>query len=274
MIQLLQELPLYEQINLAILLGCGAAYTALWLAGFGWLRLARPSSAGLPEVTFLPYSNFPNIWEQLYVLLFVIADVYLSAITTLGKADPDDNGYTAWLPMLFMLLLYLPFILRLMALPPGGRCRPASFIFLPIIAIGATYSAAAFLQCTGLGDWLIGATGSPESQEVVEEMQNAEGLNAIGSVLFGSLIVAPIGEECAFRGFLYTTLRRQAGSVLAALAAGLFFGAVHMSLPQMLPLSVFGIAQCWVYEKCRTLWVPIATHFIFNLFATLVVFFE
>jgi len=274
MIQLFLELPLYEQINLAILHGCGAACLALWLAGFGWRRLSRPSSVGLPEVTFLPYSNFPNIWEQLYVLLFVIADVYLSAISTLGKAAPDDSGYTVWMPMLFMTLLYLPFILRLMALPPGGRCRTAFFIILPIIVIALTYSAAAFLQCTGLGDWLIEATGSPKNQEVVEEMQKAEGLNDIGAVLFGSLIMAPIGEECAFRGFLYTTLRRQAGPMPAALVAGLFFGAVHMSLPQMLPLSVFGIAQCWVYEKCRTLWVPIVTHFIFNMFATLVVFFE
>lgn len=265
MIEYLSELPYYARINLLIITGSGFLCLFLWTAGLGVRYLRKPSLEALPPVPFFPYSTFPNRWEQLYLLLFIILYTVLSSLgLLLPGGDGEAAGKADWEGSFFLILLYLPFILRLAAMPPGGRGTVRQYIILPLCVIFLTYGVSLLMECFQLSQWLVDTTQSPETQDVIQTMQQSHDPWAIAALLFAALIVAPIGEECAFRGFLYTTLRRQCGPVIAALAGGLFFGAIHCSLPQLLPLTVFGIAQCWIYEKTRTLWVPIATHFLFN----------
>jgi len=83
----------------------------------------------------------------------------------------------------------------------------------------------------------------------------------------GAMIVAPIAEECFFRGLLQTTMvdlfrSRWAAIVLASAA----FGAVHIGQPHVVPALIFlGVLLGYAYERTGGLLAPILIHAMFNL---------
>ncbi|HEY1450962.1 MAG TPA: type II CAAX endopeptidase family protein [Solirubrobacteraceae bacterium] len=83
-------------------------------------------------------------------------------------------------------------------------------------------------------------------------------------------IVAPIGEEFLFRGFIFTALRNWRGLWPAAIITGLLFGAVHAgSAPalDLLPLAGLGFGLCLLYRATGSLYPCIAAHCINNSLA-------
>jgi CAAX protease family protein len=76
-------------------------------------------------------------------------------------------------------------------------------------------------------------------------------------------VVAPIGEEFLFRGFIFTALRNWRGLWPAALITGVLFGAVHAgSAPalDLVPLAVLGTGLCLLYRATGSLYPCIAAH--------------
>jgi hypothetical protein len=83
-------------------------------------------------------------------------------------------------------------------------------------------------------------------------------------------VVAPIGEEFLFRGFIFTALRNWRGLWPAAVITGLLFGAVHAgSAPalDLLPLAALGFGLCLLYRATGSLYPCIAAHCINNSLA-------
>lgn len=164
------------------------------------------------------------------------------------------------------VLLYLPFLIRYVIQPaqPDKPCVSLLRRFLWVMAgVAAVALPSLLMDALGLMDAIARLTGSPEDQDVVEGLINGTWQHRL--ILAGAaVIMAPICEEVCFRGFLYNVLKRHAGPVLAAVTSGLFFGSIHGALPQLLPLTIFGVVQCYAYEKSRSLWLPIAIHCVFN----------
>lgn len=83
-------------------------------------------------------------------------------------------------------------------------------------------------------------------------------------------VVAPVGEELFFRGFFFGALRNWRGTWPAALITGLTFGAVHYgSAPvgQIVPLAVFGVGLCLLYDRTGSLYPSVALHAVNNAIA-------
>jgi uncharacterized protein len=83
-------------------------------------------------------------------------------------------------------------------------------------------------------------------------------------------VVAPVGEEILFRGYIFTALRNWKGTWPAALLTGLAFGAVHVgSAPaaDLVPLAALGVALCLLYRRTGSLYPCIAAHSINNSLA-------
>jgi membrane protease YdiL (CAAX protease family) len=83
-------------------------------------------------------------------------------------------------------------------------------------------------------------------------------------------VVAPIGEELLFRGFIFTALRRWKGTLLAAVITGLLFGGVHAgSAPvlDLVPLAALGFGLCLLYRRTGSLYPSIAAHSLNNSIA-------
>jgi membrane protease YdiL (CAAX protease family) len=84
-----------------------------------------------------------------------------------------------------------------------------------------------------------------------------------------AILLAPLGEETFFRGFLYRGLRRRFSVWPAALISAFFFGLVHVQGASYLllvpPLFVVGLGLALVYERRQSLLASMAAHATFNV---------
>lgn len=257
-------MPFHTQIIITLLAGSLTFCLSLGTAG----ALIQRSKHALPPIPVFPGSAFPGIFTKFYTAFFLITFAF-AAITECmqpGEQQLQEED----LPGLILsgalqTLLYLPLIIVYFAQPSQRRertslGRKALWCILGLVAL---FIPAVLLQVSGFNSWLIETTGCPAQQNVIEYMQNSS-LPVKITLAVMAVIVAPITEECCFRGCLYNILRQYSSPILAALASGLLFGAIHTSLAQMAQLTIFGMMQCYAYEKARSLWLPIALHMLFN----------
>jgi len=77
-------------------------------------------------------------------------------------------------------------------------------------------------------------------------------------------LAAPIFEEIMFRGFLLPSLTRYLPSWGAIALTSILFAAAHLSLAEMLPLTVLGGVLGFVYWRSRNLLASILLHSLWN----------
>jgi uncharacterized protein len=93
-----------------------------------------------------------------------------------------------------------------------------------------------------------------------------EGKDPIALALFfvTTAIAAPIFEELLFRGFLLPSLTRYVSTSNAVLLSGFIFALVHLSLSEVLPLTVLGILLGFVYARTQNLLASMLLHSLWN----------
>lgn len=141
---------------------------------------------------------------------------------------------------------------------PGNGWRWAAFmvVCLIVVFIGLDAVWAEILHPTK--EKLLETLGTKESRSLL--------------VLSAALtcVVAPIGEEMLFRGYMFTALRNWRGTAPAALIVGVVFGAVHVgSAPaaDLVPLGALGVGLCLIYRFTGSLYPGIASHALNNSIA-------
>lgn len=77
-------------------------------------------------------------------------------------------------------------------------------------------------------------------------------------------IAAPVFEEILFRGFLLPSLTRYLPVWGAIILSSLIFAVAHLSLSEVLPLTVLGIVLGVVYTRSRNLLSSIVLHSLWN----------
>lgn len=252
-------LPLYGWLCLACLLGSGALCVLVYALG----RSAAPAGAS---------GGFPTRWDAWYTALFLTLLILAMAFSLpwggvaeqAAPAEPRSGGELL-LAFVLQWVLYVPMVWRCATLPlcekkPGFLRSGAALAG----ALAAIYIPLFLLQSLGWDAWITEQTHCPPEQEIVSLFAGCDAAAKL-VIALAAVLGAPVVEECCFRGFLYRVLRRRAGMWLSALASGLLFGAIHLSLVQMLPLSIFGVVQCILLEKTGRLWLPMLVHALFNL---------
>ena len=87
----------------------------------------------------------------------------------------------------------------------------------------------------------------------------------------GSVLIAPFAEELFFRGMVFAALRSRMEFWPAAGISGGLFALSHLQstlqgyLLVILIIFPLGMLLAWVYERRRTLLVPVLVHATFNL---------
>jgi hypothetical protein len=226
-----------------------------------------------------PRSSSPSEWSPWLAPLALIAGIVLAAVGGLIVDIPAALAFGV--------------DVNASHLPPGisiadTAVQDAAFVGVPIFCAqigGRTVSAAMFgLRPTPL--WravrlivalivafllfslIWGAIFNTGEEKLLEQLGANESTLLLLLSAGLTCVIAPIGEEFLFRGFIFTALRNWRGLWPAAIITGLLFGAVHAgSAPalDLLPLAALGL--CLLYRATGSLYPSIAAHCINNSLA-------
>ncbi|MEP6754183.1 MAG: CPBP family intramembrane glutamic endopeptidase [Chthonomonadales bacterium] len=83
-------------------------------------------------------------------------------------------------------------------------------------------------------------------------------------MLIGGAVLAPIGEEFFFRGFLFNALRRRINLPVAVCISALLFAVIHVAPLNVIVIFPMGIILALSYYYTGSLWVPIIIHMTNN----------
>ncbi|MDE3069170.1 MAG: CPBP family intramembrane metalloprotease [Acidobacteriota bacterium] len=109
-----------------------------------------------------------------------------------------------------------------------------------------------------------------EKEKLLETLGANEGTTLLLLSAALTCVVAPIGEEILFRGYVFGALCNWRGPWPAALVTGVLFGAVHAgSAPavDLVPLAVLGFLLCLLYRATGSLYPCLAVHALNNAVA-------
>ncbi|MDP2710487.1 MAG: type II CAAX endopeptidase family protein [Solirubrobacteraceae bacterium] len=140
--------------------------------------------------------------------------------------------------------------------PPVKRAIRLLFaVWIGFYALSAAWAAALSL----------------DQQQTLPSELGADGplLNVLAVVVLIT-VIAPLGEELFFRGFFYGALRNWRGPWVAAVLTGVVFGGIHAGsspLGYLVPLAIFGVGLCLLYEWSGSLYPSIALHALNNSIA-------
>jgi uncharacterized protein len=111
---------------------------------------------------------------------------------------------------------------------------------------------------------------NPGKDKVLETLGSNEGTGLLVLSAALTCVVAPIGEEFLFRGYIFTALRGWRGTLPAAILTGLLFGGVHIGSAPLLdlpPLAALGFGLCLIYRFTGSLYPGIVSHCLNNCLA-------
>lgn len=138
---------------------------------------------------------------------------------------------------------------------------PLAFLGEIIIFIGlATYSVVLFK-----------VSGARVPEQPIDQLFG-KSLTGFLLAVFFVAILAPIGEEIFFRGFVYTALRKQWGVPLAMVASSGLFAVFHIVPLLYPPMFIIGMVLVVLFEQRRSLAPNILLHALNNFLALLAVY--
>lgn len=112
---------------------------------------------------------------------------------------------------------------------------------------------------------LLETQGSPSDLDPMER-----GWAGLVYGLISACLVAPLAEEFLYRGFLFQSLWRKTGFLIAALLSSLVFSVTHFyDLYGTISVALCGMATAWLYASTRSLTNAILLHMVYNLSITI-----
>jgi hypothetical protein len=270
LLESLQQMTYYE--GFLMLAGLTACFFAL-------RRLPKLEQLGFPGTTpwMLKVPDF-----ILFLCLFFVW--YLTASTIAfylaEHFTPEGQDAPGWALAGGTLLLHLGLIVlfwrwREMHRAPTERGLNRAQLSLPqalgqgvfcfLVSVVLVYGVALVWHTALSQAQAAGFSVNLAPQTAVELFTQAKDLASFVTLAFVAVVAAPIAEELIFRAGIYRFLNGRIGRFSAAMATGLSFGFLHANLVGFIPLSLFGVLLCLIYEVTGNIKVPIIVHALFNL---------
>lgn len=261
-----------------------------------WALRRDAAAAGLAPPLFAPRWSLVDVWIGGQVIIGAMAVVLIASMFGLGVVmgmrgetmamRPDgslpaaflwvipltllpQNALLALVPILFVKYKY-----RMSLEEFGLRFPPLRRDWLQ----GGLFGLGMLLLILPLAllmNWLLGLILGPEQMQALTRFSDSFGVQQILddvrkspalylSVLIGGAVLAPLGEEIFFRGFVYNCVRQRLGRGWGLVLSSALFSLVHLGPLVLLPIFLVGVALALAYERTGSLWVPIFMHATFN----------
>ncbi|TSA37208.1 MAG: CPBP family intramembrane metalloprotease [Verrucomicrobiaceae bacterium] len=101
-------------------------------------------------------------------------------------------------------------------------------------------------------------------QPIVDFLLQSKGWQDRAAVFVVAVLAAPVTEELIFRGCLYGVLRAHWGRPAAIAVTAVLFALIHGHVPSLPGLLILATGLSLIYERCGSLWAPVAMHATFN----------
>lgn len=262
--------------NMMPVLGCIAGLGLLIFLGVQWFTRREQSLLGNAAIPWdVPWDG-EIIWQVLIVGFFFVGQLLIPLVLQLLRlsfAATDSRGRALY-SMIFYLLMSASGIAVLVGSIWTYRPLPKDWFQLklfdrwPVWGVGGYLVALPLMIAVSALNqqiWQGQGGNNPLLQTVLQES------DAIALLLFflTAAVAAPLFEEVLFRGFLLPSLTRYMPVWGAILLSSFIFAAAHLSLSEVLPLTLLGAILAWVYTRSRNLLSPMLIHSLWNS-ATLV----
>ncbi len=145
--------------------------------------------------------------------------------------------------------------------------RPGALV--KAVIVGLCAYALGTWAVTQMACLIVPGFSNANNEAIIRMGKNGWELMTLGTVLF-----APVAEECLFRGLLFRRIYPEKPAAAWALSM-LAFAAIHVTgylgiVPALTLLLCFaqylpaGAALAWAYTEADTIWAPIALHCLIN----------
>jgi uncharacterized protein len=239
----------------------------LVVSGVQWLR-KRSTGLAVPKWE-VPWTG-ETVLQVLVIGFFFSGQIALPILLRLSGINFSAFGgrASAASTLIFYILmaisaltvLYLS-VRRYLPLPEGWFRLTGKRWFL--WGLGGYFVALPLMLVVSIVNQQIwqGQGGSnPLLQIVLEE---GDGV-ALAMFFFTAAVAAPVFEEILFRGFLLPSLTRYFPVSGAIALSSLIFATAHLSLSEILPLTVLGSVLGFVYTRSRGLLSSMMLHSLWN----------
>lgn len=257
-------------------LGCIIGVGVLIFLGVQWLTKREESLLGQAASPWEVPWDGEIIWQVLIVGFFFVGQLlipFVLQLSGLSFAATGSRGRALY-SMIFYLLMSVSGIAVLVGSIWTYRPLPKDWFRLklfdrwPVWGVGGYVVALPLMiAISALNQkiWQGQGGNNPLLQTVLEESDSV----ALLLFFLTAAVAAPLFEEILFRGFLLPSLTRYMPVWGAILLSSFIFASAHLSLSEVLPLTLLGAILAWVYTRSRNLLSPMLIHSLWNS-ATLV----
>ncbi len=227
--------------------------------------------------------NMKGIWKSiayfvLYFGLTLIFQMLLSmAFMAIGAANglndktllmefANNNslGMAVISDILIILVLYLVFKLRNKKVKQEWKLnqfKAKSVVLALLIAFSFSFL---FALCT----YNVSMENSLMISKSVDFYNGI--VPAFGNIMMGVnlLVIAPITEEIALRGIVYTRVEKTTNAVTAIIVSSVLFGIMHFmagGIVLVIGATLMSLIFGYIFYKFKSLWVCILSHAVANL---------
>lgn len=255
-----------------LLIGGGIAGIVIAITFFNGLGgdLKTPIAAGAPPSILL---------RAFFVFLvgsFVLEGLFIGLVGFMAGGSPDNAQASSVLLQISATLAAIALAITYLGnrTPNAGNIlreiglRGMSLVQSLKWAVGGYCAALPFLLVAYYITQILLRTvlrGIPTPEHPLVPTVESGGALTWAAAIVLAVVAAPIVEEIAFRGLLYTALRARMGMWASVIISGTVFAALHPTIPaQFLLLSVLGCAFAVIRERSRSLIPSMICHGINN----------
>jgi membrane protease YdiL (CAAX protease family) len=245
-----------------------------------FIRLFRRVYFGGGAIVQVGFFSWVDLVLASFVVILIVSQI-LAATGSLSQTVPENIDTRT---MVVSVLIWWGLILGPILVSLRFRGFKLGSVFgvdrMPVgrsVLLGVSLLVSALPMVFAvdyLASVLLKVNPSTDAQEVIRIFENSStGAQRIPIILL-AVVIAPVAEELAFRGYLYGVIKRYFGAVPALVLSGILFALIHLNLPSFFPLLVLASVFALAYELSGSLLVPMTMHALFNTLSLILVLVE
>lgn len=216
---------------------------------------------------FVLYFGLTMIFQMLLSIVFMAigaANGLNDETLIMEFANNNILGMTVISGMLTILVLYLVFKLRKKQIKQEWKLNQFKVKNVVLASMIAFSFSFLFALCT----YNISIENSLMISKSVGFYNEIFPLFGTIMMVANLLVIAPISEEIALRGIVYTRVEKTTNAVTAIIVSSILFGLMHLmagGIVLVIGATLMALVFGYVFYKFKSLWVCIIAHAVANL---------